>query len=230
MQAEKQDVPNNKVPPMAEAPKVETKKAENKEETRDEKKKRLQALPEHKLTKKDKESLEAILKEEAAEKHHGALIHKLAEAADKFGRKEIGSIKVEVTRRVGLFGKDESMKIKKVNDSRKGRKDEAHKRAKDEMSRIQRELDSELKKIDKACDEAASEIHKAFRPQYEEAEQEMQTRTDQIMDLVGHYTQTIQTLDTEQLEVLSKEGVVEVVNEDGKKEYLVRPDSPPDGK
>lgn len=165
------------------------------------------------------EELDEILAKEKAQHDHAALIHTLTKNADTWGRKEIGSIKREVTDRVRVFGSQESEEVKQQHGFYRRDKKEAERIAKKAMQGIQEKLNATLKKLDEENAARVAEIHEKYKGQYQEAETEISDRVDQALALVGDFTTALPALTLDQLKELSNTGVLQV----GEGDFLVLP-------
>lgn len=181
-----------------------------KEETRAEIKVRLLAIKDHKRTKKESLQLVAIAEEEAAEKTHGALIHRLTERADKWGRKQIATITREVTDEVAKIGPEESARMLSQHTSHRAKIADARAWAKAEMARIQSDLTTRVQNIDAEAIVAEEAIRAEFKPRYDQASWDIKDRSNDVTNTVGDFTQVLATLTTEQLEELQNDGTTQV--------------------
>lgn len=211
MQAEK----NTETPKTGTTKKIKkVPKAKPEEEmTRDEVKQMLLRKGPLKLTKADKKKLDEIAAEEEHEERVGALQHRLQERADKWGRRQIGAIKREVTDRVAKVNREELAELSRLRQSNTDAVAQAKAEAKAEMTRIQEELDRKLKNLVSNLNEAEQVTRANYRPQYDEAEAEITTRVDEVTDTVAAFIESIQDLTVEQLEDLHKEGVINIGDE-----------------
>lgn len=205
---------------MEAAQQAETKKPEKPEKkpeplpkTRDEIKAEILALPEHKRTKKQKDKLAALVAEKKAEEHRGALVHKLVERADKWGRREIRKVRRAVTDEVSIFSKEEAGEVRAESESYAAKLRNSKKGAAAEMQMIQVRLNDDLALLTQDHNEAAEAIRGQFRERYRRAEDDIDFRAEEIALTVGYFTEFLADLTAEQLEELHKEGTLQVGEE-----------------
>lgn len=165
------------------------------------------------------EELDEILAQEKAEHDHAALVHKLVSSADTWGRKEINTIKREVTDRVRVFGSKDSEETKKQLQVYQRAKKEIEQKAKREMQDVQERLNAALAKLRSENDEAVAQIREKYHGQYRVAEAEITERVDRTLSLVADFTAVVPSLTLEQLEELSSTGILQV----GEGDFLVTP-------
>jgi hypothetical protein len=175
-----------------------------------------------KLPPSEQRELDAILAEEALAHEHGALIHKLSESADKYGRKQIGAIKKEITSRVGDLHAQERVEVDGVlKIYRKGMAD-ADKELKATMQKIQEQHNKLLAEFKSERDKDENVVRSGYREKYDEAELEMDDECEKVHTLVASFIEDIQQLSIEQLRELNTAGIVQVTG--GKnRDYLVVP-------
>lgn len=201
-------------------------------EKEQERKKELQAKKakaHDKLPEKEDKELGTLLQVEKDEHARQAAIHRLTEAADKYGRKTIGQIQREVTDRVKSFSEDEKTEIAGVNQIyTTGRKD-IEKETKTAMQRIQEHHNEVLADLQKAFDRDAAEVRERYRLNFLEAETELNTRMEEIANQVGAFSEEIKALELPQLETLLKDGILSYSSSPGTEGFLVVPGAGKEG-
>lgn len=181
-----------------------------KPKTRDEIKKEILAKPEHKRDAKEKKKLREIEREEAEEKKRGALIHNMASDADKWGRKQISSIRRTVTEKVKAFSDAKKVETDSSLRTYRAAVKDLDKQTRAEMQRIQEAHNVALNKIREEQSNREERINGQYAGLFKEAEEELENEAANISNLVGGFTASLGSMTIEQLETLSSEGFVEV--------------------
>jgi hypothetical protein len=158
------------------------------------------------------EELDEILAAEKAAHDHAALVHTLSANADKWGRKEIGVIKREVTDRVRVFGGKENTETTGVQKIYAKGKADMEREMKATMQQVQETHNKGLKALKEQLEKDLASVRERYSGQYKEAEFEIRDRTDQTLNLVGDFTAALPDLTLEQLKELSDKGVLQVTD------------------
>jgi hypothetical protein len=188
----------------------------------------LEARPEHKITKAEKEELAQIIADEEAAHRLGAARHKLTEFTDKWARKTTSDITKAVSKEAGDLGKMRDLKIKKVNDSARDKEKDIRKAAKKAMTEIQNQLNVDLAANSKAQDKGVAEVNASYKPRFEELEKKMKNSKLDVEQSAAAFIEDIQILNYDQLTELAngKPALVEPTEENGKTKVISRPDIP----
>jgi len=201
-------------------------------EKEQERKKELQtkkAKAHDKLPKKEEEELVELLAAEKAEHDRQAAIHRLTEAADKYGRKTIGQVQREVTDRVKVFGEDEKKEIAGVNQIYASGRKEMEKETKAAMQKIQERHNEGMAALQRSLEESAAEVRERYRGHFIVAEAELNRRTEEIANQIGSFTEEIKALELPQLETLLKDGLLPYSSSPGTEGFLVVPGAGKEG-
>lgn len=175
------------------------------------------------LPKEEEEELATLLSTEDHERRRRALIHRLAEEADKYGRKEAEKLKREITDRVAVFSKTEGEEKTIIAAEHRRALNEAEKAMKAAMRQVQEQYSTQRKEENQVFDVAMAETRARHRKKYDDAELEMATRLGELSNQVGSFTVDIQELELDQLEILYRDGVIKMGDQAGGENYLVVP-------
>jgi hypothetical protein len=198
-----------------------------KPKTRDERKAELQAKMqrEHgRLPQAEAKELFEITQAEELERKRGALIHKLCEKVDRYGRKEAGKVRREVTDKVAGFNTEKLAEQAGVEDSYTESYRAQDKATKKAMQNLQEEHNKAVAELRTKRDVQVRELVQKYAGRFSEAEQELENRLLELDAMVVDFTSSIQALSLEELEELFKGGTVKVK---GGEDYLVVPGQDP---
>ena len=168
--------------------------------------KQIRGKREHEVTRRDKKVLAYADKLKQKEHRRSALIHKLAEQADKWGRKTISACKAEVGSAVQELDRKQLVLVKEVKDLQ-ARKEKALRAAcQKSIQAIQDKLQRDLEALQKQTDKGLDKISTEYAPAFEACADRESTEIDGISNRVGSFTGCLESLSLEQLEELEKKG------------------------
>jgi len=162
--------------------------------------------------------LEAV---DGAEKSRQGLIHRLAEAADKFGRKEITVITRAVTDQVKVINTEETTEIGGLQRIYSKGEADMEREMRAAMQRIQESHNKAIKDLSDNFDKDSASVRAIYKGRYDDASALLKERTEGSSELVAHFISAVQGLEVEQLETLRKDGVLQIGEE-----FLVVPGVP----
>lgn len=167
-----------------------------------------------KLSSDEQEELDALLEEEKLEKEHGALVHKLTEAADTYGRKTVARIRREVTDKVAAFSAEEKLELGGIHRKYANKRSNAEREMRKAMKKIQEEHARNLGDLDAQQDKETEAVKHKYSGQYRAASAELKERVDEVTHKVAAFSEDIPHISLEKLRELEKNGTV-TCDEDG---------------
>lgn len=198
------------------------------DEKEQERKKALQAKKakaHDRLPAKEDEELTALLQVEKQEHDRQAAIHKLIEQADKYGRKEIGRVRKEITDRVKALHEDERTELAGVEQIYRKSRTDMEKEMKAAMQRIQEQHNQMMGELQAGHDKDVAAVRDRYRDGYKTAEVDIDTEIDRVASLVTSFNDMVQGLELPQLQKLQAEGILQLNGNSKGGDFLVVPGS-----
>lgn len=171
--------------------------------------------------RKEKDTWEAIKKEEERENRVAAATHVLLEKADKWGRKAILHTVLTVTTDVGKLSDKEKKLIAEANLAHDKLEESVRAVAKRAMAAIQDKLTKDLEALKEDKNRVLDSIRATTKPRYDEASTRLENTKEDIRNRVANFATDIGELKLDQLEILLTDRPVIIVHKENERTITV---------